>query len=275
MIRIPKYVIASALLIASSAIFVQTTHAQQQLNVPQGDASLNWSGYVAEPGANATVGYTSVTGTWVVPSVSANTSGTADAAWVGIGGVETRDLIQAGTQAIVEGGKVTYSAWIETLPGFSKTVPLEVRSGDSVTATLSEESPDVWRITIQNNTEGTSYGRTVLYGSSHSSAEWIEEMVSNGDGTFRPLDSFGTVGFTKASATLYGTGENLSQLGAAPLQMINGAGSSLAAASTVGSDDASFSVVRTDAPAIVAEATPATIVVVRHRHRFTFTIVGL
>jgi hypothetical protein len=262
----------------------------QQLDVPKGDASLNWSGYVAQKDAN----YTSVTGTWVVPSVSANTQGTADATWVGIGGVNTRDLIQAGTQAIIENGTVTYSAWIETLPGFSKTVSLAVHSGDSVTATLTEESAGVWRVTLQNNTDGTSYSSEVAYDSSHSSAEWVEEMVSNADGTFRPLDSFGTVGITNASATVNGTNENLSQLGATPLQMVNGAGQTLASASSVGTDNASFSVTRGDALAIDTQqqyqsGQPMVITIIRTRHGrghrsytstqlpagFTFSIVRL
>src|SRR6185437_1344120 len=198
------------------ATFSQTTYAQQQLDEPQSSsASLNWSGYVANANS-ASDSYTSVTGTWVVPSVSSATSGTADATWVGIGGVQSQDLIQEGTQAIVDGGTVTYSAWIETLPGYSKTVPLAVQSGDSITATLTEESPGEWLVDIRDNTSGNEYTKTVAYNSSHSSAEWVEEMVSNGDGSFRPLDSFGSVGFTGAAATVNGTSKNLTQLGAQP-----------------------------------------------------------
>src|SRR5688500_11049684 len=95
------------------------------------DTSSNWSGYVANGGT-----YTSVTGTWVVPQVSPTTTG-ADATWVGIGGVTGTDLIQAGTQATVTGdGSVTYSAWTEILPDYSRTAPLQVTSGDTVTVTI-------------------------------------------------------------------------------------------------------------------------------------------
>src|SRR6185503_10225868 len=65
------------------------------------DTSTNWSGYAATGGT-----YTSVTGTWTVPTVSATTAG-ADATWVGIGGINSTDLIQAGTEATVSGGEVS------------------------------------------------------------------------------------------------------------------------------------------------------------------------
>ena len=232
--------------------------AQQQLNVTQGSASLNWSGYLAQS-QNTSVqnNYTNITGTWVVPSVSANTSGTADATWVGIGGVTSHDLIQAGTQAIVQNGTVTYNAWVETLPGYAQTISLGVTSGDSITTTLTQESAGVWRITIVNNTTGQSYSATRTYASSLSSAEWVEEMVSNTDGTFRPLDDFGTVSFINASATVNGTNENLSQLGATPLQMVNGQGGVLAQASALNGDSAGFTVSRTSATP--STTTPRTI----------------
>jgi hypothetical protein len=215
----------------------------RQLNVPQGSASLNWAGYVAKEQGT----YTSVTGTWTVPTVPAATPGAADATWVGIGGVQTHDLIQAGTQALVNGnGTVTYTAWVETLPGYSQTVSLPVTSGDSITATLSQVSQGIWSVVIQDNTSGQSYSAQLDYSSSLSSAEWVEEMVSNQNGAFIPLDSFGSVGFTGASATVNGMSQNLAELGAQPLPMVNSAGSVLASVSVLGGDGASFNVTRTN-----------------------------
>src|SRR5258707_409862 len=57
-----------------------------------GSTALNWAGYVSQKGV-----YTGVSGSWVVPSVTSTSQNAADAAWVGIGGVLTHDLIQAGT----------------------------------------------------------------------------------------------------------------------------------------------------------------------------------
>ena len=209
------------------------------------DTSSNWSGYVANGGT-----YTSVTGTWIVPTVSATSSG-ADATWVGIGGVTGTDLIQAGTQATVTGsGAVTYSAWTEILPDYSRPAPLEVNPGDSVTVTITEQTSGVWLIVMVNNTTSDSYEKTLRYNSSRSSAEWIQEAPSNDRGIV-PLSDFGTVRFLAGSAVRDGVSMGLSALGATPVAMVNRAGQALALPSTLGADGSSFAVTRTDAPGTV------------------------
>src|SRR6185437_4762107 len=103
------------------------------------DVSQNWSGYEATGGK-----FTAVNGTWTVPQVSADTPG-AEATWVGIGGVTSHDLIQAGTESDVSGnGRVRYSAWVETLPQASQPVHLAVNPGDSVSVSVSEQTPGQW-----------------------------------------------------------------------------------------------------------------------------------
>jgi peptidase A4-like protein len=209
------------------------------------DTSSNWSGYVANSGT-----YTSVTGTWIVPQVGATTTG-ADATWVGIGGVTGTDLIQAGTQATVTGdGSVTYSTWTEILPDFSRTTPLEVTAGDSVTVTITEQSNGVWLIVMVNNTTTDSYEKTLRYASSRSSAEWVQEAPSTSRGVV-PLDDFGTVRFLAGSAVRDGRELGLSALGATPVAMVNRAGQAIALPSTLGSDGSSFAVTRTSAPGTV------------------------
>ncbi len=202
--------------------------------------SSNWSGYAATGGT-----FTSVTGTWTVPNVSATTSG-ADATWVGIGGVGSRDLIQAGTQATVSGGDVQYDAWIEMLPASSRPVSLSVAPGDSVTVTIAQQSGEDWAITIRNNTTGGRYATTVRYRSTNSSAEWVQEAPSVGRGTVA-LDHFGSISFTGATAVRDGKTMSLSALGAEAITMINGARQPLATTSIVGGDGTSFTVTRTDA----------------------------
>src|SRR6266540_3258888 len=208
------------------------------------DTSSNWSGYVANGGT-----YTSVTGTWIVPQVGATTTG-ADATWVGIGGVSGTDLIQAGTQATVSGGSVSYEAWIEMLPESSRTISLDVAAGDSVTVSIAEQSSGLWLIAMTNNTTHSSYQRTVSYASSRSSAEWIQEAPSSGRGII-PLDDFGTVRFTDGSAVRDGKTLGLSALGATPVAMINRAGQAIAQPSTLGADGSSFAITRTSAPGTV------------------------
>lgn len=208
------------------------------------DTSSNWSGYVASGGT-----FTSVTGTWTVPQVATTTTG-ADATWVGIGGVSGTDLIQAGTQATVAGGTVTYEAWIEMLPDSSHTVSLAVAPGDSVTVTITEQPGGRWLIAMANNTTKASYQRTVSYSSSRSSAEWVQEAPTSSRGII-PLDDFGSVRFTAASAVRDGRALNLGALGASPVTMINRAGQAVAQPSTLGADGSSFAVARTSAPGAV------------------------
>jgi hypothetical protein len=206
---------------------------------PAEGQSRNWSGYAASGGR-----YTSVSGTWTVPQVSSGSFG-SDAAWVGIGGVQSHDLIQAGTQATTSGsGHVQYSAWVETLPQASQNVPLTVNPGDSVTVSLTEQSAGQWLISMKDNTTGQTYSTTRQYSSSESSAEWVEEAPSGGRQII-PLDNFGQVQFSAGSATKDGKQVSIGGAGARPITMINAAGQALASPSGLGPDGGSFTVQRT------------------------------
>jgi len=203
-------------------------------------SSSNWSGYAASGGT-----FTSVTATWTVPTVLSTSSG-ADATWVGIGGLSSRDLIQAGTQAMVDPSGVTYTSWIEMLPQSSRDVPLSISAGDSVTVSITQQSGNDWLIAMKNNTTGGTYNVTVQYASSNSSAEWVQEAPSVGRGLVS-LDQFGTVQFSGASAVRNGKAMSLSALSAKAITMINGQGQAIAQTSTIGNDGSSFTVARTDA----------------------------
>jgi hypothetical protein len=202
--------------------------------------SSNWSGYSVTGGK-----YTSVTGTWTVPTVTAAIPG-ADATWVGVGGIDASDLIQAGTQATVSGGEVAYEAWTETLPASSRPVSLSVSAGDSVTVTITQKAAVDWTIQIKNNTTGQAYNTSVKYTSSNSSAEWVQEAPSAGRGMI-PLDDFGTLRFSGASAVRDGQSLALKALNPQAITMINGARQPLAQPSVIGVDGSSFSVTRTQA----------------------------
>jgi hypothetical protein len=206
-----------------------------------GTTSRNWSGYVASGGT-----FTAVSGTWTIPAVSASTgtSPRADATWVGIGGATTSDLVQAGTDATVDNGVVTYSAWVETLPQPSKPVSLAVSAGDTITVSITQQTAGVWNITIRNATSGGAYTGTVTYASSMSSAEWIEEAPTARNGVVL-LDRFGTVQFTNASAVKNGQTVTPAAAGATAVKMVNNkSGVTLANPSPLGSDGASFTVKR-------------------------------
>ncbi len=206
--------------------------------------SRNWAGYAATGGT-----FTAVSGTWTVPNVSAGSTPAADATWVGIGGVSSTDLIQAGTDATVQGGQVIYTAWVETLPQASQTVPLTMSAGDSVSVSITQQPDATWQIVIRNGTTGQSYQKSVTYASSRSSAEWVEESPAAGRRMLLPLDNFGTVTFTGASTVEGGQQRTIAQAGGQSITMLNTAGQPLAQPSALGTDGISFSVTRTNTPA--------------------------
>ena len=230
-----------------------TNPAPQPLPFPgipdNANTSHNWSGYAATGGT-----YTGVSGTWTVPAFNGtDTTFGIDATWVGIGGVRSRDLIQAGTQQTVSGnGSTQYEAWVELLPRASRPVPLRVHAGDSVTINISEQSPDQWLIDFTNNTTGQTYQQTEQYQSTHSSAEWVEEAPSGGRGGLLPLSNFGSVDFTAGSAVKDGNTVSIGGANARAITMIGGDNQALAVPSPLGADGSSFSVARTDNPANTA-----------------------
>jgi hypothetical protein len=233
---------------ATPGVVVQPTpQASPVPAMPAGqNTSHNWSGYAATSGT-----FTSVAGTWIVPPAGINSAAGVGATWVGIGGVSTHDLIQAGTQDVAAGGgQAEFQTWIEMLPQASQQVPVAVVPGDSVTVSIDEQGTGtgVWQISINNNTSGQTYQTSVNYTSSESSAEWIQEAPASSSGVL-PLDFFNSVSFSAASATQDGQTVDLAQAGAQPIAMLNATNQALAVPSAIASDGSSFSVARTSAPA--------------------------
>jgi hypothetical protein len=214
--------------------------------------SNNWSGYVAFGGP-----YTSVSGTWEVPQPVNSGTGGVGATWVGIGGVTSSDLIQAGTSDTVIQGRDQFETWIEFLPDVSQQVPVAVAPGDSVTVTIDEQdaTTGAWQLSITNNTTGQNYQTNVTYTSSHSSAEWIQEAPTGSRGIL-PLDNFGSVAFSGSTSTTDGQPVDLAEAHAFPVTMVNANNQALAVPSSVGSDGASFTVTRTSAPATTSNGGP-------------------
>jgi peptidase A4-like protein len=109
----------------------------------------NWSGYaVAKFETGQT--YLGANATWAVPTVifkpdAAGSTVEYSSTWVGIGGFcenalctrADRSLIQLGTeQDISSTGATQYYAWYEMLPQYPVRIPIEVKPGDSITASL-------------------------------------------------------------------------------------------------------------------------------------------
>ncbi len=185
----------------------------------------------------------------VVPAVSGAGSTSADAEWVGIGGVSSPDLIQSGTQAITDtNGQITYQAWLETLPQVSQFIPVAVKPGDSVSASITQTSTNQWQIVFNDLTSTQTFQTTVSYVSSQSSAEWIVEAPALRGG-FLPLDNFGTIQFSGGLATANGQTQTIAGSGAAIINMLNNSQQALANVSALDGSGQSFTVTRTSATA--------------------------
>lgn len=208
-----------------------------------GAVSVNWSGYAADSGST----YTAVGSTWTVPTPNASSANglATDATWIGIGGMKETGLIQAGTAANVQNGRVEYDAWYETLPSAAVTIPLAIHGGDSVTVSLTETSTNVWHLSFKDTTTGGDYEKDIQYSSSRSSAEWIEEMPMAGSShstSFLTLDNFGSVRFTNSYAVVDGVRKSIADTGAQPITMAGGRQVALATPSELAND--SFTVTR-------------------------------
>lgn len=206
--------------VALAVAFLFSFAPQAFASSPVVHISHNWAGYGVSGGT-----YTGVTGTWTVPdSLPTSWKVSADAAWVGIGGLSTKDLIQAGTQTVFVNGRAEHQAWYETLPDAQQVIPFAIAAGDTVTVTLEEQRAGVWHLTFVNHTAGTTYAQDIPYASSHASAEWVLErplaVTSAGTG-YVPLNAFGTMQFSGASVTENGRHVSLADSGAEPLYMSN------------------------------------------------------
>jgi hypothetical protein len=185
----------------------------QKLALFNANQSSNWFGYnqgFMEPGKTL---FTSITGTWTVPTATQHTSGQAESSsdWIGIGGGCTdtsctttdQTLIQTGTEQDVDSkGAASYSAWYELIPAPSISINMTVSPGDSMSAAIAQGLPGTWTITLQDVTRGEKFSTMVPYTSSEGSAEWIEEtpLLIGTNAGFAALPNLNTVPFTAATA---------------------------------------------------------------------------
>jgi hypothetical protein len=106
----------------------------------------NWSGYADTAGD-----YTSVSGSWNVPTAVTSQSGTHyGAQWIGIDGDGDEDLIQTGTSVTISGGHASYGVWWEILPAAETVINEPVAAGETMTASIVRQPSGEWLIQISN-----------------------------------------------------------------------------------------------------------------------------
>lgn len=161
--------------------------------------SLNWSGYALDAGP-----FSSVTGSFDVPSLAATDRSVNVSEWVGIDGASPSngDLIQAGVAERYRrfGGSSVY-AWWEILPAAETRIGLAVEPGDTVTVVIAQLDPGRWSIRIVDETSGETFSTTQAYAGKALSADWIVEAPTDARnrvttlGQYTPAVTFSRIGW--------------------------------------------------------------------------------
>jgi peptidase A4-like protein len=134
-----------------------------------------WAGYVVR---NTGASFTEVRGSWRQPHVVCNRLDTSISFWVGLGGAGpgSKALEQIGTSADCDGrGARSSSAWYQLFPSPPVDVPVAIRAGDVVTASVAVSGTTV-EVGLTNRTTHVSFStRRMALAPEADSAEWIVE----------------------------------------------------------------------------------------------------
>jgi hypothetical protein len=98
---------------------------------------------------------------------------------------------------------------------------MQVNPGDAMSAALSKVGRNQWQITITDESSDQTFQIVVAYGSSESSAEWVEEDPSYASGEQVPFDQFGSITFDAAQTTDDGVIHSASATDAQSIAMVN------------------------------------------------------
>ncbi|KAI1361661.1 peptidase A4 family-domain-containing protein [Xylaria arbuscula] len=172
-------------------------------NSTHAEYTTNWAGAVM-----IGTGYTTVSGTIVVPEPSTPVGGSSTrtysaSAWVGIDGSTCQTaILQTGVDFSARGKTVTYEGWYEWYPDYSyRFSNFKISGGDTVTMTATVTSKNSGSVILENKTTGQSVSHAFsnqVGDLCQTNAEWIVEDFSQGN-SLVPFADFGTVVFTNAS----------------------------------------------------------------------------
>jgi hypothetical protein len=166
--------------------------------------STNWSAY-----AVTGTSFTSVKGSWIVPTATCSSGEQYAAFWVGIDGYTSSTVEQTGTDSDCVGSRPSYYAWYEFYPNPSFEISsLSIKPGDRMLASVTY-SGSQFTATITDETTGKSFSKSSsVRGAQRTSAEWIAEApCCTSRGGILPLADFGTVLFGEDSTGISGTNE--------------------------------------------------------------------
>ncbi|MFJ8311731.1 MULTISPECIES: G1 family glutamic endopeptidase [unclassified Streptomyces] len=151
---------------------------------PQIKDSL-WGGYVAQGS------FTRITGSWVEPHATCNSTNDLFAPWVGIDGYGSQTVEQTGVQTDCSSGSPQLSAWYEMYPAQPIYWNDPVSEGDSMTGTVVSDGGGNYTLTLTDNTQGWTEHTTQNLGAQNVSAEAIIESPTQSYPSFSRLDFSG------------------------------------------------------------------------------------
>ena len=134
----------------------------------------NWSGYVAH---RAGVSFKRIDGSWIEPSARCKPGlQSFFAIWVGLGGYSVPALEQLGTDLNCgASGGASSGAWYELPPADPIRIPIEIRPGDLIHASVEASGKRV-TMRLADLTRHKSFSKTATFlRGGLSSAEWIAE----------------------------------------------------------------------------------------------------
>ena len=166
-----------------------TTGTSVPTTIPSGGSfhpvlTSQWAGYFETPGP-----VTTVSATWVVPSLTCPSTTTLSSTWVGVGGFSGGTLLQAGMYDNCIGGTAENGAFAEEYPGPTVSFGLFISAGDTVTATVSDDSGQ-WQAGVTDVTTGKGETSSAPDYTGGDSAEWMAEAYGAPGGV--PMSNFGT-----------------------------------------------------------------------------------
>jgi Peptidase A4 family len=160
-------------------------------------ASYNWSGYAV---ARAGLAFRSVQAAFFVPYADCRaTPGAAASQWVGLDGLGSSSVEQAGVAIRCAGHKPRYYAWYEMYPKAVRVV-FRVHPGNAILAGVRYlPARRKFRLQLRDISTGRQLRRTLRCAASactRSSAEVISEAPTSAAGQILPLADYRAAGFT-------------------------------------------------------------------------------
>jgi Peptidase A4 family len=175
---------AAACCAAAAALTVLTLGAAS----PASAAGTTLYGYVVTGST-----FTSVTGSWHVPTVACGPTATSTSVWAGLDGYSSPTVEQIGTTVACSGGTASYYAWYELYPSPPVVFSNTVKPGDQIKTSVTADGSGKFTFKISDVTQAWSHTVTGhLSGAGLSSAEAFVQDPN--------CTAFGTVHFTGVTA---------------------------------------------------------------------------